>query len=90
MRDALDKYLRPHVLIVDEVGYLTYGDDAANVLYHVVNERHTRRKAMRSPRTSSASGGATCFVGKVDLVEDADSGVFRRQEQPADRCLVRA
>ena len=36
----------PHVLVVDEVGYLTYGDDAANVLYHVVNDRHIRRRAM--------------------------------------------
>lgn len=46
MRDALTRYLRPHVLVVDEVGYLSYGDDAANVLYHVVNERHTRRRSM--------------------------------------------
>jgi len=28
------------------VGYLTYGHDAANVLYHLVNERHLRRRAM--------------------------------------------
>ena len=46
MRDVLETYVRPHVLVVDEVGYLTYGDDAANVLYHVVNERSTRRRAM--------------------------------------------
>ena len=46
MRDALAHYLRPHVLVVDEVGYLTYGDDAANVLYHVVNDRHIRRRSM--------------------------------------------
>jgi DNA replication protein DnaC len=46
MREVLAHYLRPHVLIVDEVGYLTYGDDAANVLYHVVNDRHIRRRAM--------------------------------------------
>jgi DNA replication protein DnaC len=46
MRDTLTRYLRPHVLVVDEVGYLSYGDDAANVLYHVVNERHIRRRAM--------------------------------------------
>jgi hypothetical protein len=31
---------------VDEVGYLTYGDDAANVLFHVVNDRHLRRRPM--------------------------------------------
>jgi DNA replication protein DnaC len=46
MRDALAHYVRPHVLVVDEVGYLAYGDDAANVLYHVVNDRHIKRRAM--------------------------------------------
>lgn len=46
LRDALAVYMKPHVLVVDEVGYLTYGDDAANVLYHVVNDRHIRRRAM--------------------------------------------
>lgn len=45
MRDALDCYVRPQVLVVDEVGYLTYGDNAANALHHVVNERHIRRRA---------------------------------------------
>ena len=55
MQQALAAYVRPHVLVVDEVGYLTYGADAANVLYHVVNDRHIRRKAMifttnKSPR----------------------------------------
>lgn len=43
---ALAKYVRPHVLVVDEVGYLTYGDDAANVFFHVVNERHIRKRSM--------------------------------------------
>lgn len=46
MREALATYVRPHVLVVDEVGYLAYGDDAANVLYHVVNDRHVKRRAM--------------------------------------------
>ena len=46
MRDALQRYVHPHLLLVDEVGYLAYGDDAANVLYHVVNDRHIRRRAM--------------------------------------------
>jgi DNA replication protein DnaC len=46
LREALGRYIKPHVLVVDEVGYLTYGNDAANVLYHVVNERHIRKRAM--------------------------------------------
>ena len=46
LREALAQYMKPHVLVVDEVGYLTYGDDAANVLYHVVNDRHIRGRSM--------------------------------------------
>ena len=46
LRDALAHYVRPAVLVIDEVGYLTYGPDAANVLFHVVNERHLRKRPM--------------------------------------------
>ena len=45
-RNALAAYTQPHLLVVDEVGYLNYGPDAANVLFHVVNNRHTQRKPM--------------------------------------------
>lgn len=45
-RDALSAYTQPAVLVVDEVGYLAYNDDAANVLFHVVNNRHLARKPM--------------------------------------------
>ncbi len=43
---ALPTYTHPAVLVVDEVGYLTYGTDAANMLFHVVNERHRRGRSM--------------------------------------------
>ncbi len=46
LRDALAPYTHPDVLVVDEVGYLTYGTDAANVLFHVVNDRHKHRRSM--------------------------------------------
>jgi len=46
LAQALPTYTHPAVLVVDEVGYLTYGTDAANMLFHVVNERHRRRRAM--------------------------------------------
>jgi DNA replication protein DnaC len=45
-REALNRYIKPHVLVVDEVGYLAYGNDAANVLYQVVGERHVRKRSM--------------------------------------------
>src|SRR5713226_4518662 len=31
---------------IDEVGYLTYGTDAANMLFHVDNDRHRKMRAM--------------------------------------------
>jgi hypothetical protein len=40
LAEALAPYVQPSVLVVDEVGYLTYGTDAANMLFHVVNDRH--------------------------------------------------
>ena len=46
LAQALPTYTHPAVLIVDEVGYLTYGTDAANMLFHVVNERHRRHRPM--------------------------------------------
>jgi len=46
LAEALARYTHPHVLVVDEVGYLTYGTDAANMLFHVVNDRHKRRRSM--------------------------------------------
>jgi DNA replication protein DnaC len=46
LADALTLYTRPGVLVVDEVGYLTYGTDAANMLFHVVNDRHRKRRSM--------------------------------------------
>jgi DNA replication protein DnaC len=44
--ETLATYVHPGVLVVDEVGYLTYGTDAANMLFHVVNDRHRRKRAM--------------------------------------------
>lgn len=46
LEEALEPYLHPHVLVIDELGYLTHPPDAANVLYRVVNDRYLRRKPM--------------------------------------------
>ena len=46
LAEALATYTHPGVLVVDEVGYLTYGTDAANMLFHVVNDRHRKKRAM--------------------------------------------
>ena len=46
LQESLSTYTHPHVLVIDEIGYLSYGQDAANVLFHVVNDRHLRKRPM--------------------------------------------
>lgn len=62
LRTALARYVQPAVLVIDELGYLTYGTDAANVLFHVVNERHLKKRAWSSPPTNGSRPGATSFT----------------------------
>jgi len=44
--DALEPYIHPHVLVIDELGYQSYAADAANVLYRVVNDRYLNGRPM--------------------------------------------
>lgn len=46
LREATATYVQPHVLVVDEVGYLQCADDAANVLYGVVDQRCLKRRPL--------------------------------------------
>ncbi len=44
LREATSSYVDPDVLVIDEVGYLHHADDAANVLYGVVDQRCLKRR----------------------------------------------
>jgi len=46
LADTLHAYTHPHVLVIDEIGYLSLRDNAANVLFQVVNERYLQKKPM--------------------------------------------
>jgi len=78
LRGALKSYMAPHVLVIDEVGYLTYGSDAANVLFHVVNERHINRRPMIFTTNKSP------FTDWGDVLHDRDLA-----EAIVDRVLER-
>ena len=41
-RRKLNSYARPHLLCIDEVGYLSYDSSAADLLYEVGNRRYER------------------------------------------------
>lgn len=41
---TLKGYIAPHVLVIDEMGYLGYGPDAADILFQVVNGRYHKSR----------------------------------------------
>lgn len=76
-KEALTRYTHPDLLVVDEVGYLTYAEDAANVLFHVVNDRHLKRKSMvfTTNKAFSSWGGV---LHDDDLAQAILDRVFER------------
>jgi len=76
-REALAHYVAPAVLVIDEVGYLTHRPEAANVLFHVVNERHLRRRPilMTTNKPKAAWGQV---LHDADLAEAIQDRVLER------------
>lgn len=52
LRRRLGRYTRPHLLAIDEVGYLAYDSHAADLLYKVVDRRYERPGARDLPSRS--------------------------------------
>ena len=46
LREEAATWVEPHVLVIDEVGYLHHASDAANVLFGVVDQRYLQHKPM--------------------------------------------
>jgi len=84
-RRKLKSYARPQLLCVDEVGYLSYDNDAADLLYEVVNRRYERRSILiTTNRTfkewNAVFPNATCIATLLDrLTHHADITVIEGQ-----------
>ena len=77
-RAALATYTQPQVLVVDEVGYLAYADDAANVLFHVVNNRHLAAKPMVFTTNKSPMSGWGDVLHDHDLADAIVDRILER------------
>jgi len=75
--EALLPYVQPHVLVIDEVGYLTYSDDAANVLFQVVDYRYLHKKPMLFT-TNKLLGQWGEVLHDADLAEAITDRVLER------------
>ena len=91
LRRRLKKYVRPALLCIDEVGYLSYDCHAADLLYEVINRRYEHRSVIVTTNRAFKNWNvvfpnATCIVSLLDrLTHHADITViegesYRRRE----------
>jgi DNA replication protein DnaC len=78
-RRRLVKYTRPTLLCIDELGYLSYDDHAADLLYHVVNPRYEANRSivlttnLAFKQWNTVFPNATCIATLLDrLTHHAD------------------
>ena len=71
LRRRLKYYAHPQVLVIDEVGYLSYGTRHADLLFEIINRRYERKPTVVTTNKPFAEWGevfpnASCVVSLVD------------------------
>lgn len=99
-RRRMAQLARPHLLCIDEVGYLSYDTHAADLLYEVVNRRYEQKSIIvTTNRTfkdwNQVFPNATCITAMLDrLTHHADVTVikgksYRKRESELERAARR-
>lgn len=100
-RRRIAAYTRPHLLCIDEIGYLSYDDHAADLLYKVITPRYEKRRSLLVSTNlafkdwNSIFPNATCIVTLIDrLTHHADVTLiegdsYRRRESEAESAARR-
>jgi DNA replication protein DnaC len=100
-RRKIAAYRRPQLLCIDEIGYLSYDDHAADLLYKVINARYEKRRSLIVSTNlafkdwNSVFPNATCIVTLIDRLThhadvtliDGDS--YRRRDSEAEAAARR-
>jgi len=104
LQRRLQRYCRPDILVVDEVGYLSYDNRHADLLFEVVTRRYTHKTTIVTTNKAFAEWNAVfpnaaCVVALIDrlvhrseIVEiQGDSYRFKEaKERNAKRAKERA
>ena len=78
LRHRLSLYTRPRLLLIDEIGYLSYSNRHADLLFEVVSRRYQEKSTLVTTNRPFAEWGevfpnAACVVSLVDrLVHNAE------------------
>ena len=78
LRRRFAHYARPDLLVIDEIGYLSYGTRHADLLFEIINRRYERKPTLITTNRpfaewSAVFPNAACVVSIVDrLVHHAE------------------
>ncbi len=98
LRRRLQHYARPDLLIIDEVGYLSYGNRHADLLFNIVSRRYEKKSTIVTTNRpfsewSEVFPNAACVVSIVDrlvhhseiLVIEGESYRMKEAKERANR-----
>ena len=78
LKRRLNRYVRPTLLLIDEVGYLSYGNRHADLLFEIVSRRYELKSTVVTTNRPFAEWGevfpnAPCVVSLIDrLIHHAE------------------
>lgn len=71
LKRKLRRYANPQLLVIDEVGYLSYGDRHADLLFQIISQRYEKKSTIVTTNRPFSEWGdvfptAACVVALVD------------------------
>jgi DNA replication protein DnaC len=100
LRRRLRYYAAPALLVIDEVGYLSYSNRHADLLFELINRRHEQKSTLLTTNKSFSEWSkvfpnAACVVALIDrLVHNAEiiaiKGESYRRKEAQERAEQRA
>ena len=99
LRLRLRRYAAPSLLVIDEVGYLSYSNRHADLFFELINRRHEKKSTLISTNKAFSEWGeifpsASCVVALIDrLVHHAEilsiQGESYRRKEAQERAAAK-
>ncbi len=99
LRRRLKRYTHPQLLVIDEIGYLSYGNRHADLLFEIISRRYEEKSTVVTTNRPFAEWGevfpnASCVVSLIDrLVHNAEiisiEGESYRLKEAKERSQLR-
>lgn len=100
LRYRLRRYAAPDLLVIDEVGYLSYSNRHADLLFELINRRHEKKSTLITTNKafsewSEVFPSASCVVAMIDrLVHHAEilsiKGESYRRKEAEERMATKS